>query len=199
MTGVFIKIFRLLIIGIVSSPGKYERPGFGVRRRVIDCNNVLDRPRIDLRETLREPHVALGNSSPAIRRRVESLFVGKIRRLHNQRMPLPMSARIPIPQPDFLIDMRTIIQRNDANVMHTLVMNHDLSWTLQNLNSVVVCLSASWYRASDTTCVSGMIRPGVESSLLPDQPRGIRSVDICSQLLCPFAVGRHAAIFRIDD
>src|SRR5262249_39221044 len=99
MTGKLVKIFWVLIVGIVRPPGKNDRPGARVHRRVLDRNDILDRIRVDFREALGVSHIALWDPIPAVTIQpgwAESLLVAEIGRIDHERIAVPSTSRISV-------------------------------------------------------------------------------------------------------
>ena len=68
----------------------------------------------------------------------ERLLVAEVRRVHNQRVALPATERVSVPQADTGTDMRPSVERNDPAVVHRLIENRHVSRTLHNLRARIV-------------------------------------------------------------
>jgi hypothetical protein len=68
------------------------------------------------------------------------IFAVEIRCLDNERVAVPMAARIASPLPDISRDVRPDVQRNDASVMRHLEQDHHVTRRLNNLVIAVVPL-----------------------------------------------------------
>src|SRR5206468_5586071 len=71
-------------------------------------------------------------------------LVREIRRFDNQRLALPTTAVAPRPLADVWRQVRTSVERNDANVVEHLGENHRVSRRLHDLVGVVVGPAKHW-------------------------------------------------------
>src|SRR4029453_3463039 len=102
-----------------------DRPRPGPRRGIADRELVSECFRTGERVALDEMH-AISRSAPvSIRTETGGL--------DDERIALPVSARISQPLADSLRKVRASIQRNDANVVCRLRDHHDISRRLQDL------------------------------------------------------------------
>src|SRR5688572_10588430 len=92
--------------------------------------------------------------------------------------------------------MLTSVHRDEANVVHALVMDRHISWRLQDLNAVVVRLTYSWDWARETLRKRVDTDPGVDLST--PQPR-FKVPARCLPLLGLRRQRRHFPIRRIHD
>ena len=97
-----------------------------------DRELIKERVRIRAREALDQTHV--------LARTLERKLVREIRRFDNQRLALPTTAVAPRPLTDVGRQMRTSVQRNDADVVEHLGENHHVS---RNLHNLIVVASAT--------------------------------------------------------
>src|SRR5207302_251073 len=111
-------------------PRHLRRPGSCPGRRIVDRELIADAVLVHAREALGQPH--------ALARALERELVREVRRVNDQCLTLPMTAVAPGPLPNAWRQMRTSVQRNDANVVEHLGENHHVSRSLHNLVIVVV-------------------------------------------------------------
>src|SRR4030095_7397538 len=110
--------------------GNFHGPGCGKCFRIVDGELVEQRVRIHAAKSFGEPHVLA--CSP------ESGPVGEISGLDDERVAVPVAARITFQLTDALWKWRTVIQWNDADVMDHFYENSHISCALHNLNIVIV-------------------------------------------------------------
>src|SRR5437899_3994306 len=109
-------------------PGHFRGPGFGPRCGIFDRELVNHRVVGSTREAFDEMQLFAGSSKwGAIR---------EIRGVDHQRITLPMSYRVPLPQADILWNMRTAVGGDDARGVVDLVKQAHVSLPLDNLQQV---------------------------------------------------------------
>src|SRR5207237_2236421 len=99
----------------------------------------IERIRIHFPESFRDVQIALWKTTER-RGPIGLLRVAEIRPVNYQSVSFPVASGIAIPQADTGIQMRTAVHRADANIVHALIENCDVSRRLQNLCSLVVFL-----------------------------------------------------------
>src|SRR5262245_59149655 len=101
-----------------------QRPGFGPRLRIVDCCGVVERVLTRAREALGEAQrlaVIAGVSRIASTVRSDRHLVGEVCRLDDERIAVPMPARIAHVHPYRRAGMRTTIERDDPALVNHLV------------------------------------------------------------------------------
>src|SRR5579863_853547 len=104
------------------------RPRFRPRGRIVSREFVQERFLAGARETLDQMCVRTGT--------FETRLALEIDGVDNQRITLPMSARVPIPLTN--APMRTRVQGDDASAVDHFIKNHNMSRSLEQLHTVVV-------------------------------------------------------------
>src|SRR3989442_11070407 len=95
------------------------------------------------------------------------------------------------------------VERNDTDLMQTLVVDRHDSWRLQNLESVIVGLSDARHRAGDATGIYGMVRPRIVNRVLNrtncDAPCRRFFYELVTCFLCLFCQWRFLAILWLQN
>src|SRR5580658_488409 len=118
--------------------GKGDLPGRGEDLRIVNDQLVAYRVGVHTRDAFNETkgvarRRGIATVSPDTRR-----VIYEVRSLDDQRVALPMAARVSEVAPDALSDMRPLVQGNDACLVDLLVENRHESGRLHNLRSVVI-------------------------------------------------------------
>src|SRR5213082_3412230 len=74
-------------------------------------------------------------------------FACEIGGLYDERVSLPMAARVPHPLANTLRKMRPTVHRDDAGVMDLLIENHDVAGNLHQSKIIVVAGGCHWRTA----------------------------------------------------
>src|SRR5438128_1465802 len=171
-------------------PGYLRGPGSCPRRRIFDCELIADRVRIHAREALGQTHV--------LARALERELVREIRRFDNQRLALPMTAVAPRPLTDVWRQVRTSVERNDADVVEHLGENHHVSGHLHDLVVVVVGPAEHWRPVAvhqDTTRAERLVLDGIVGAT----PALSRRCTLGGSPLSFRGQGRKSSVRRVDD
>src|SRR6185295_20128386 len=130
----------------------------------VDCHFVINRIRVDARESFDQVERVAGGSATTIRARAR--FAGKkIRCVHDQRIALEMADRIAHIRPDVSRNMRSDVKGNDASLVDHLLKDGHIARPLDDLGSVAV--DHRKYGARDA--------PGDASDVVREVLPGIRS------------------------
>src|SRR2546428_2711019 len=165
-------------------------PGSGPRRRIVGREVIADRVLGHAREALGQTHV--------LARALEREFVRQIRRFDHQRLALPMTAVAPRPLPDVWRQVRTSVERNDADVVEHLGENHHVSGRLHDLVGVVVGPAKHWRPIAvhqDTTRTEWLVLYGIVGAT----PALSRRCTLGGSPLSFFGQGRKSSVRRGDD
>src|SRR5437764_12468286 len=143
-------------IPLVPVQRKRHFPGTGVHVRIVDGGFVLNRVFVNAREAFdRVSGLAQRNASNAARGGIGrdpalSIEAGGV---DNQRVTVPMAARISIPRPEVGPEMRAAVEWDDASLMDHFRVQDDVTRRLHNLVAVVVGARPhrSRYAAGDTS------------------------------------------------
>src|SRR5580704_6279118 len=109
-------------------------PRLRPRGRVIDRELVLDRARVEPRETL-------GDLQGLRIRVLEGSARTEIGGFHDERVAFPMTPGIPVPSMEVLGEMRAPIERDNANFAVPFVFDHHVTC---GLNNVYIAVVSSW-------------------------------------------------------
>src|SRR5438309_11526185 len=94
-------------------PGNFCGPWLGPRRWIFDCELVSHHVVGSAREAFDEMQLFAGSSKRGA--------IREIRGVDHQRITLPMSYRVPLPQADILRNVRTAVGGDDARGVVDLV------------------------------------------------------------------------------
>src|SRR5947207_15278543 len=109
-----------------KNSGERPRPGF----LVFDSESVIDRIRVQPGETFGDSHVFASV--------LEGIFPVEVTCFNDERVAFPMTSRASDPLPDILRQLRTPVERDDANVVNHLRQDHHVSLSLNDLIIAVV-------------------------------------------------------------
>src|SRR5262245_30060323 len=124
-------VARVLEDALVGLRHRYGRaPRTRERGRVVHGELVQQRVLVDASETLDEMELVVSpaKTGPAV----------EVRRVDDERVALPLAARIAQPRPHAGRDVRTAVQRNDPRVVNHLVGDDDVARHLKDLDEIVV-------------------------------------------------------------
>src|SRR5207244_3745176 len=155
------------LVVVVFLPRQQERPRSRPHRRIVDRRFVVDGLRADAREALDEMQASLRDAS-------ELLLVREVRRIDDQGVALPVTARVAVPLPDLLVEMRTAVQRDDAAI-ELLVLKDDVVGRLKNLCAAVVVLRKSRHHTRDAARVGVEFIGPRDRALIAEPVPGLRS------------------------
>src|SRR2546428_11825681 len=102
--------------------GKSHCPECGPGRRVLNGQSVLDRAGVDACKTLDQMEVSAG--APEIG------LVGEIRRVDDQRIAFPATARVAYPLPQLRREMLAAVDRHNARLVDHLGDDDDVPASL---------------------------------------------------------------------
>src|SRR6266566_1580761 len=171
-------------------PGYLCGPGSCPRRRIFDPELIADRVLGHAREALGQTHV--------LARALERELVREIRRFDNQRLALPMTAVAPRPLADVWRQVRTSVERNDADVVEHLGENHHVSGRVHDLVGVVVGPGKHWRPVAvhqDTTRTERLVLYGIVGAT----PALSRCCALGGSPLAFRGQGRKSSVRRVDD
>src|SRR5207248_1563186 len=97
MTGVFKQL------AVTLRQRDFDSPRPRPCRRIVDCELINERVRIQTLEALGEFHILAASA--------KWILVREIRGLDDKRVAFPMASRVPLPQADILSKMGTPIRR----------------------------------------------------------------------------------------
>ena len=187
---------RVLVDRAVQHRHRHRRrPGAGPDRGIRDGHLVVDGVGVRAGEPFH--HVEMlaprGHRADAVRD-----LAGEVAALDDQRVPVPVAARVAHPLLDRRIRMRAAVQRDDARVVDHLDHDHDVLRRLEDL--VVVVVEPRRHRprhaARDAAVVGVELEVGVEARAADGAVGALRGA---LQLLLDRRRPRQPAVRRIHD
>src|ERR1043166_7967559 len=181
-------------VAVVAPPRKLNRERPSVRFWIVDDGRVLQRVVVESRELLRNLQRVAERLAAAVA--ADAVPVEHVRRLDDERVAVPVRARVAHVAADLRADMWTAVEVEESRLVNHLVAEDDQARRLDDLVAVVVDdrQDRSEDAAGDALIVETAIVVRVGRSVA-GPPRGKRTR--------PFGrLGRlrgHAAVGRIDD